>query len=254
MRNRPHIFWSCIVIATLIVLAGARHRLESSAHDRAEPETAVKKLEQAAARQAAARLARLSPAPPAPRAQVGGFSWAEIASAYETFHQMLAVQGLITRDKVRQDSAAKLLATPYGSKLVRQILLDPEFARAAFGEFQAEARYLSIAVLGHAARNGDLALAASTAAELGAQLAGAKGVPDHGRDEDLIDITSMVARAVGSQAFAGNSPPLLAALGFTNPDLPTSVRGMYLRGIFDGVWQAETIEHAQTTIERLRKL
>lgn len=254
MRKRPYVFWSWVVITAVMVLAGAQHLLESAAQDRAEPEMALKRVEQAAARQAASRLRPTPPqSPPAP-GQVGGFSWQEIASAYEVFHRMLAVQGLITRDKVRHDLAAKLLETPNGSKLVRQVLLDPDFAHAAFGEFQAEARFFSVTVLEHAARDGNLALATSTAAELGARLAEANGGADHGREEDLIDITSVVARATGSQAFADDSAPLVAALGLTNPSLPKKVRGMYLRGIFDGVWRAETIEQAQTTVERLRKL
>lgn len=253
MRKRPYVFWSCIVITAVLLLAGARHWLEASPRSGAGPDAPLKKLEQAAARQAAARLAQIPPAPSSPPPQIGGFSWAEIASAYEVFHKMLAVQGLITRDKARFELAAKLLGTPNGSRLVRQVLLDPSFARAAFGDFQAEARYFSVVVLDHAARSGDLALATSTAAELGKQLAAASDGPDHGRREDLIDVTSVVAHAAGSEAFADASAPLLATLGFTNPSLPKSVRAMYIEGIFAGIWQAETIEQAQSTVERLGK-
>jgi hypothetical protein len=109
--------------------------------------------EQAARREAANRLARMSPT--LPHVQVGKYSAETIQSVERAFRGMIAVRGLVIQDKERRALAQQVLALPDGSALMREILLDPAFARSAFGDFQAEARFYAIPVLKEVARQGN---------------------------------------------------------------------------------------------------
>jgi hypothetical protein len=136
---------------------------------------------------------------------------------------------------------------------VREILLNPEFARQAFGAFQAEARMYSITVLDEAARQGNVDVAITTAGELAEQLRDAGGTPDKGRAEDLIDMATVIAHNLGSQGLVDADQRVLARLGFES-DLPPAVRQLYVDGFFQGVWKAEGIRSAKATVERLLTL
>jgi hypothetical protein len=208
--------------------------------------------EQAARRQAAERLAQMPPVP-VPASGVGRFSAELLRSTEDKFRRMVAVRGLITQDRERRALAQEILATPEGSDLVREILLNPELARQVFGAFQAEARMYSIAVLDEAARQGNVDIAISTAGELAGQLRDAGGAPDKGRAEDLIDITTVVAHNVGSRGLVDGDLQVLSRLGF-QPDLPPALRKIYVDGFFQGVWKAEGIRSAKATVERLATL
>jgi hypothetical protein len=209
-------------------------------------------VEQAARRQAAERLAQMVPVS-VPASGVGRFSAELLRSTEDKFRRMVAVRGLITQERERRALAQEILAAPEGNELVREILLNPELARQAFGEFQAEARMYAITVLDEAARQGNVDVAISTAGELAGQLRDAGGAPDKGRAEDLIDIATVVAHNVGSRGLVDGDRQVLARLGFEG-DLPPAVRQLYVDGFFQGVWKAEGIRTAKATVDRLQAL
>lgn len=213
----------------------------------------ITRVEQAARHEAASRLAQMAPAAALAKNQVGTFSAEAIRAAEDKFRRMMSVRGLITQDKERQLLAQQVLATPTGSALMREILLDPAFAKGAFGAFQAEARFYAAVVLDEVARQGDVDFVVDTAATLARQLTAAAGEPDKGRSEDLVDMVSSISRHVGSQSLLRADSPLLAKLGFA-PGMPPSVRSLYVHGIFQGVWKAEGIERAQATAKQLASL
>lgn len=206
--------------------------------------------EQAARREAANRLARMPPA--LPRAQVGKYSAETIQSVERAFRGMISVRGLVIQDKERRALAQEILAMPDTSALMREILLDPAFARSAFGDFQAEARFYAISVLKEVARQGNLDFVSETAAGLTSQLASAGGEPDRGRGEDLMSIVAIVGERVGSEGLKDADSPVLAKLGCT-AELAQPVRALCLRGLFQGVWAADGIEEAQVALARLKK-
>jgi hypothetical protein len=207
--------------------------------------------EQAARREATNRLAQMPP--PRSHVQVGKFSAEAIHSAEEAFRGMATVRGLVIQDQERRTLSQQILGTPDGSALMREILLDPAFARSAFGDFQAEARFYAISVLKEAAREGNVDFVAETGAGLAAQLADRGGEPDRGRSEDLMGVAAIVGETVGSEGLKDVSSPMLARLGCT-PVLAKPVRVLCLRGLFQGVWAADGLEQAQAVVERLRTL
>ena len=204
--------------------------------------------EQAARREAANRLARMPPA--LPHVHTGKFSAEMIQSVEKAFRGMIAVRGLIIQDKERRALAQQVLGLPDGSALMREILLDPAFARSAFGDFQAEARFYAISVLKEVARQGDVDFVSETASGLTSQLAAAGGEPDRGRSEDLMSIVAIVGESIGSAGMKDANSPALAKLGCTAA-LAQPVRVLCLRGLFQGVWAADGIEQAQAAIARL---
>jgi hypothetical protein len=206
--------------------------------------------EQAAQREAANRLANMPPPPSLASTAVGKFSAETIHSVEDKFRRMVAVRGLITEERERRSLAQAILATVDGGALVREILLDPELARAAFGSFQAEARFYAITVLDEAARQGDLDVVVDTASDLAAQLVAAGGAPDKGRSEDLTDIAVIIGANLGTQGLLDPGSQALAKIGYA-PDLPAPVRRLYIDGLFQGVWKAEGIESAQAMNRRL---
>jgi hypothetical protein len=205
--------------------------------------------EQAARREAANRLARMPPA--LPHVHVGRFSADTIQSVERAFRGMIAVRGLVIQDKERRALAQQVLALPDGSTLMREILLDPEFARSAFGDFQAEARFYAITVLKDVARQGNVDFVTETASGLTGQLAAAGGEPNRGRGEDLMSIVAIVGENVGSAGLKDANSPVLAKLGCT-AELAQPVRELCLRGLFQGIWAADGIEQAQAAIERVK--
>jgi hypothetical protein len=205
--------------------------------------------EQAARREAANRLARMPPA--LPHVQVGRFSAETIQSVEKAFRGMIAVRGLVIQDRERRALAQQVLALPDGSALMREILLDPAFARSAFGDFQAEARFYAITTLKEVARQGSLDFVSETASGLTAQLASAGGEPNRGRAEDLMSLVAIVGESIGSAGLKDANSPALAKLGCTG-ELAQPVRELCLRGLFQGIWAADGIEQAQAAIERVK--
>ena len=244
-------YFVVIPLVAAAAMVGAHYWSSGSGSPESAP-NGLATVEQAARRQAAERLGQMKPVP-VPANGVGKFSAELLRSTEDKFRRMVAVRGLITQDRERRALAQEILAAPDGNDLVREILLNPEFARQAFGEFQAEARMYSITVLDEAARQGNVDVAISTASDLAGQLRDAGGTPDKGRAEDLIDIATVVAHNVGSRGLVDSDLRVLARLGFEG-DLPPAVRQLYVDGFFQGVWKAEGIRSAKATVERLATL
>jgi hypothetical protein len=256
MKRRYLVAVLFLVAITLVVTRHWRSASESvpppasAGASGASPASAgASAAEQAARREAASRLARMPPA--LPHAQVGKYSAEMIQSVNEAFRGMIAVRGLVIQDKERRALAHQILAMPDAAAMMREILLDPAFARSAFGDFQAESRFYAAAVLKEVARQGNLDFVSETAAGLAGQLAADGGEPDRGRAEDLMSVVAIVGESVGSEGLKDANSPALAKLGCT-PDLARSVRVLCLRGLFQGVWAADGIEQAQAMVERLR--
>lgn len=247
--KRWHVL-AMIVLVTIPVLLLVLRTDDAAPPSRAVP-PGISVAEQAARREAAQRLAQLPR--PKPHARVGQFSPDAIQAAEEAFRGMASVRGLVIQEQERRNLAQQVLASPEGPALMRAILLEPAFARTAFGDYQAEARFYAIAVLKEAARQGDVELVAETTAGLVAQLSGVSGELDRGRSEDLMGMAAIVGETVGSGGLKDVSAPMLARLGCT-PELAKSVRVLCLRGLFQGVWAADGIEEAQAMVDRLRTM
>lgn len=252
-------YLAAALLLAAIILVVSRHRTKTGEHS-SRPASAgelasspanagINAAEQAARREAASRLARMAPA--LPHVQVGRYSADTIQSVERAFRGMIAVRGLVVQDKERRALAQQVLALPDGSALMREILLDPAFARSAFGDFQAEARFYAISVLKEVARQGNVDYVSDTAAGLTIQLAAAGGEPDRGRAEDLMSIVAIVGESVGSQGLKDANAPVLARLG-CGAALAQPVRALCLRGLFQGVWAADGIEQAQAALARLK--
>jgi cytochrome P450 len=190
-------------------------------------------------------------APAAARARVGKFSGEMLQSAEDKFRRMIAFRGLITQDKERRSLAQDVLALPDGAELMRTILVDPAFARSAFGQFQAEARFYAITVLDEVAREGRVELVADVAAELGTQLAAVTGELDRGRADDLRGVMVVIGRSLGSRGVEDAHSPKLARLGLT-ASVPQQVRQLYLEGLLYGIWKVEPFEQAMAAVERIQ--
>jgi hypothetical protein len=206
--------------------------------------------QKAAWREAENRLARMAPA--ATRAGVGKFSGETLQSAEDKFRRMIAFRGLITQDRERRSLAQEILALPDGADLMRTILVDPAFARSAFGQFQAEARFYAITVLDEAARQGGVELVAGVAADLGKQLAAVTGELDRGRADDLRGLMVVIGRNLGSHGVEDAHSPNLARTGLT-ASTPQPVRQLYLEGLLYGIWKVEPFEQAMAAVEHIQK-
>lgn len=214
------------------------------------PAKGLSTAEQAARHEAATRLARMAPAPT--RDRVGKFSAETIQTTEQKFRQMVSVRGLITQEKERRNLAQDVLAAPDGADLMRSILLDPAFARIAFGQFQAEARFYAITVLDEMARKGNLDFVEGVAVDLAGQLAAVTGEIDRGRAEDLRGVATAIGRKLGSAGIQDVNAPGLAKLGLAQ-NMPQPVRQLYIEGLFYGVWKAESIEQAMAAVDHMQK-
>jgi len=244
--KRRYLLTALLLVATVLLV----RRLWSSNAEGPRPVNAgMNVAEQAARREAATRLSRM--APTLPHAQVGKYSAEMIQSVERAFRGMISVRGLVIQDQERRALAQQILAAPDGSALMREILLDPAFARSAFGDFQAEARFYAISTLKEVARQGNVDFVTDTAAALTGQLGAAGGEPDRGRGEDLMAIVAIVGENVGAEGFKDANSATLAKLGCT-PELATAVRELCLRGVHQGVWAADGIEQAQVVVKRVQ--
>jgi hypothetical protein len=247
-----------VIILVVVVLIFARHwtkkndpgaHLPVATNSSANPMiAAIGSVEQAARQEAANRLAQMEPAPA--HRGVGKFSAEMLQQVEDRFRGMIAFRGLITQEKERRVLAQQILAMPDSSDLMREILLDPAFAKEAFGPFQAEARFYAITVLDEVAKQGNLDLVVDVAADLADQMAAVAGEPDPGRSEDLMAVAAIVGRSAGSQALQDDDSPVVAKLA----DISRPVRAVYVKGLFQGVWKGEGLEEAQAVANHLKTL
>ena len=237
----------CAIAAVAIVRWSPDHGDSSESADRSAGVSAAQK---AASREAEDRLVRMAPA--AARAGVGKFSGETLQSAEDKFRRMVAFRGLITQDRERRSLAQEILKLPDGLDLMRTILVDPAFARSAFGQFQAEARFYAITVLEEVAQQGRVDLVADVAADLGNQLAAVSGEIDRGRADDLRGVMVAIGRSLGSHGVEDAHAPNLARTGLT-ASTPQPVRQLYLEGLLYGIWKVEPFEEAMAAVERIQK-
>jgi hypothetical protein len=240
---------ACVLGAVALVIVRCSpdhgHSPESVA-----PSAGASAAQKAASREAENRLARMTPA--ATRAGVGKFSGETLQSAEDKFRRMIAFRGLITQDKERSSLAQEILTLPDGIDLMRTILVDPAFARSAFGPFQAEARFYAITVLDEAARQGRVEIVTDVAADLGKQLASVTGEIDRGRADDLRGVMVVIGRSLGSHGVEDAHSPQLVRTGLT-ASTPQPVRQLYLEGLLYGIWKVEPFEQAMAAVERIHK-
>jgi hypothetical protein len=159
MKRRYLVAVMVLVAITLIV---TRYWPRAGQPVTAPVHVGVNVAEQAARREAASRLSRMPPS--LPHGQAGKYSAETIQSVEKAFRGMISVRGLVIQDKERRLLAQQLLALPDSRALMREILLDPALARAAFGDFQAEARFYAISVLKEVAREGNVDFVSESAA------------------------------------------------------------------------------------------
>ncbi|WP_375767339.1 hypothetical protein NR798_37525 [Archangium gephyra] len=191
------------------------------------PEQARAQMEARAAETARQRLAKMPT--PVIAQRVGGYTREEVGVVLGGYREMLSVQGLYNQQYTRERTVARLLETPHGAQIAAKTLTDPAFAREAFGDFQAEARFFSIDVLKTAARKGDERLLLSTADTLARELSRldtGTGPLDKGRAADLRDLMHAFIEVKGMDAFANGDARLLRDMGYS-PSLSPAVKGLY---------------------------
>ncbi|ATB32977.1 hypothetical protein [Melittangium boletus] len=198
----------------------------------AAPTEAMARMEVQAAKTARERLARI-PEPVVPQT-VGGFAPEEIAKVSGVYREMLAVQGLYNQRLSRERLVARVLETSQGVDIAARTLTDPSFAREAFGESQAEARFFSIDVLKAAARKGDAAPLERSTEAVAQQLSQSDDgtTPlDAGRSADLRDMVRAYIEVKGVEAFSDGNSRLVSAMGYSPTSSPR-VKSLYDEVLF----------------------
>lgn len=165
---------------------------------------------------------------------VGGFPREAVSAVLDSYREMLAARGLYHQNATRERLVAQILDSPQGLDIASRALSDLAFTRAAFGEFQAEARVFSIEVLKAAARRGhdrQLLRSAEAIAQELARAGNGTGELDKGRSADLRDLVHAFVDVNGLDAFASGDVRAVHALGFS-PSLPSSVKQIYDEVLF----------------------
>lgn len=196
------------------------------------PAETIARLEAHAVKTAQQRLEAM-PAPVVPQL-VGGFPREAVVAVLEGYREMLAVQGLYNQRLVRERQVAHILESPQGAEIASKALADPDFAREAFGDFQAEARFFSVEVLKTAAQKGEERWLLRSADAIAQELSRAddgRTLIDKGRATDLHDLVHAYLDVRGEQTLADGDPQLVRALGFS-PTLSDDVKRIYDEIVF----------------------
>ncbi|WP_224368221.1 hypothetical protein [Hyalangium versicolor] len=178
------------------------------------------------------RMANLPPV--AIPSQVGGFPGEEVSAHLNRYREMMAVQGLYNQNVTRERLIGEILDSAHGADIASKTLSDSAFAREAFGDFQAEARVLSIDVMKEAARRGQdryLERSTSAIAQDLARSDDGSGNLDKGRTADLRDLVRAYVDVKGLEAFTGSNPQAMQTLGYS-ATLPTGVKNVYDEVLF----------------------
>lgn len=196
------------------------------------PEAALRRLEAIAAETTRQRLAHMPEPPPPP--PLAGFPHEALRTSLTTYREMLAAQGLFNQQATRKQLMAQLLKSPHGVGIAAQSVREPAFARQAFGDFQAEARYFSIQVLREAALQGNeqhlLQSAGAVAQSLAAVSTGNNDL-ELGRSADLRELIHAYIDVKGTEAFASGDVRLMSVLGYAST-LPANVKSIYDETLF----------------------
>jgi hypothetical protein len=183
---------------------------------------------------------------PAPSDGDFGFPAATLTLAKEVFDEMWAVRGLVHTHEQRTSAARRLLESPRALELVYHTSIDPDFARKAFGEQQAEARYFSQVVLEEAAKGGQRELLEHAVKVVRRGLASADAF-DPGRGEDF---RGLLAAYAGTMAPAELTAEAVQGLGYER-GLSKEVRQIYYETVFSAVWKREGIEVAEARFREI---
>lgn len=192
-------------------------------------------LETMEARASALALERRKqmPQPEVPR-EVGGFPHEEVLAVLNAYQEMMAVQGLYNQGVTRKKLVERILASPHGAEIAEKTLAEPAFAKEAFGEFQAESRYLAVSVVTAAARKGNdryLTRSAEAVAQDLARSQARDGTVPKSRSTDLNDLVHAYIDVKGLEAFSSGNPQSLRAVGLSSA-LPEEVRRIYDEVVF----------------------
>lgn len=198
----------------------------------AVPKQVVAQLEASAAESARQQLARLPN--PSVNGAVGGFSQQEVREVLSSYREMRAVQGLFNQETLRKEQMARILKVPHGVEICARALTDPQFARAAFGDLQAEARYYGSQLLKEAALKGQqqplLDSMQSVARRLSQAHPGAE-VADRGGAADLYELIDAFVDVRGTNAVASGDRQLAAVMGY-DPILSPGVKYIFRNTVF----------------------
>lgn len=175
-----------------------------------------------------------------------GFPEETLTLAQEVFDEMWAVRGLVHTHEQRTDAARRLLASPRALELVYHTSTDPDFARKAFGEQQAEARYFSIMVMEEAARGGQQELLETAVAVARRGLTSAESF-DPGRGEDFRGLLTAYTGLVTPGELNAET---LRTLGY-DQRLSKEVKQIYYETVFSVLWKQEGIEVAEARFKEI---
>ncbi|RKH52234.1 hypothetical protein D7Y23_07550 [Corallococcus sp. AB050B] len=173
------------------------------------------------------------PRPEVPQ-EVGGFPREEVVAVLNAYQDMMAVQGLYNQGVTRKKLVESILASPHGAEIAEKTLAEPSFAQEAFGELQAESRYLAVTVVTAAARRGDDRYLTRSAEAVARDLTGSlarDGKLSEGRSTDLHDLVHAYIDVKGLEAFSSGNPQSLRAVGLAG-DQPEEVRRIYDEVVF----------------------
>jgi hypothetical protein len=168
-----------------------------------------------------------------------------VETVARAFHDMEVIGGLVHTEEMRDELSDRLLEDAEAVRVVRRAVAEPEFAKSAFGERSAEARYFAVKVLKRIAQKGDDGPLREAVRGVAGELTAATLV-DEGRAQDLKELL---------EAFAGVQPGALTSadlrdLGYRET-LPEHVRAMYDDGVFLGLWRSEGYRAARTHADAL---
>ncbi len=177
-----------------------------------------------------------------------GYPGETVTLAHEVFDEMWAVRGLVHTHEQRTDAARRLLTAPRALELVHHIATDPSFAREAFGEQQAEARYFSILVMEEAAKGSEehqeLLKHAVGAVHRG--LISDEGF-DRGRGEDFRGLLTAYAGIVSPTELDAE---MIRTLGYDS-NLSQEMKQIYFETVFSVLWKSEGIEVAEARFKEI---
>lgn len=177
-----------------------------------------------------------------------GFPRETVMLSQEIYDEMWTVRGLVHTQEQRADAARRLLEAPRALELVYHTATDPDFARQAYGEQQAEARFYSITVLEEAAKKNPAQqeLLKNAVAVVRRGLVSSDTF-DAGRGEDFRGLLTAYTGLVDVNDINGET---LQTLGYSD-DLSTEMKGIYYETVFSVLWKREGIEVAQARFREI---
>lgn len=151
-----------------------------------------------------------------------------------SYRAMLAAQGLYNQHDTREKLIEQILQTPHGIEIASRALTDPQFAKRAFGELQAEARFFSVQVLRSVAFAGNTQHLSAAAMSIAQSLSNSRSMAqaiDAGRSADLRELVHAYIDLEGTESLAGGDAKIVQAIGYS-AELSNDVKQIYDEAIF----------------------